>query len=96
MLRFALNSIESVVRRSIYISIISSDMQNSYYGFCGTFFKSAFGANMFAFTQETAPKSAQECRNLSENLRNRKSIKFYIKALLRFFFRDQKIFFSWS
>ena len=40
MLRFALNSIENVD----YISIISSDMQNSYYGFCGTFFKSAFGA----------------------------------------------------
>ena len=37
MFRFALNSLESVVRLSIYISIISSDMQNSYYGFCGTF-----------------------------------------------------------
>ena len=44
MLRFALNSIESVIRKSIYISIISSDMQNLNYGFCGTFLKSAFGA----------------------------------------------------
>ena len=48
MFRFALNSLESVViRRSIYyISIISSDMQNFNYGFCGTFLKSAFGAIM--------------------------------------------------
>ena len=44
MLRFALNSLESVIRKSIYISIISSDMQNLNYGFCGTFLKSAFGA----------------------------------------------------
>ena len=47
MLRFALNSLESVyryIRNSIYISIISSDMQNLNYGFCGTFLKSAFGA----------------------------------------------------
>ena len=43
MFRFALNSLESV-SKCIYISIISSDMQNSYYGFCGTFLKSAFGA----------------------------------------------------
>ena len=45
MLRFALNSIENV-RKCIYISIISSDMQNLYYGICGTFLKSAFGAIM--------------------------------------------------
>ena len=51
MLRFALNSIESVIRKSIYISIISSDMQNLYYGICGTFLKSAFGATMV--TQES-------------------------------------------
>ena len=45
MLRFALNSLESVIiRKCIYISIISSDMQNLNYGFCGTFLKSAFGA----------------------------------------------------
>ena len=45
MLRFALNSLESVIiRKSIYISIISSDMQNLNYGFCGTFLKSGFGA----------------------------------------------------
>ena len=44
MLRFALNSLESVIRKCIYISIISSDMQNLYYGICGTFLKSAFGA----------------------------------------------------
>ena len=50
MLRFALNSLESVViiiRPSIYISIISSDMQNLNYGFCGTFLKSAFGAKSY-------------------------------------------------
>ena len=45
MLRFALNSLESVGNSIIlYISIISSDMQNLYYGICGTFLKSAFGA----------------------------------------------------
>ena len=50
MLRFALNSLETVAHslsKSMYISIISSDMQNLNYGFCGTFLKSAFGAINF-------------------------------------------------
>ena len=34
-----------------------------------------------------------ECPNRSENLINRKIIKFYIEAFLNFLFRDQKIFF---
>ena len=63
MLRFALNSIESVIRKSIYISIISSDMQNLYYGICGTFLKSAFGAKMIKENFYTRQGLSDSCRN---------------------------------
>ena len=45
-------------------------------------------------SQETAPKPAQECRNRSENRRNRKITFFYIETVLNFFFQFQKIKFS--
>ena len=63
MLRFALNSLESVIRPSIYISIISSDMQNLNYGFCGTFLKSAFGAKNPIFSGASRPISPLKTAN---------------------------------
>ena len=41
-------------------------------------------------SQETAPKPAQECRNRSENPRNRKFTFFYIETVLNFFFSSKK------
>ena len=53
-----------------------------------------FMISVVGVSQETAPKPAQECRNRSENLRNRKFTFFYIETVLNFFFQFQKIKFS--
>ena len=49
-----------------------------------------FMISVVGVSQETAPKPAHECRNRSENPRNRKVTFFYIETVLNFFFSTPK------